>query len=85
MQAEGGNGKTSDWFSNVWQPSAGAQSYGAGEEEDEGTRPSDDVRRRTAASVANAARKWRDLRRKQRQRPGKVGGLLMASSSVDSD
>lgn len=90
VQAEGANGRGGDssWFSKVWQPSAGAQSYGAGEEEEEqgeGARPSDDVRRRTAASVASAARRWRDLRRKQRQRPGKVGGLLMASSSVDSD
>ncbi len=77
----------------MWQPAATAQTYAAGtsgdEDEDDGApRPSDDVRRRTAASVANAARKWRDLRRKQRQRgDGKVGGLLMAStsSSVDSD
>lgn len=75
----------------MWQPAASAQSYGAGtteeeEEEDGNPRPSDDVRRRTAASVANAARKWRDLRRRQRQRgDGKIGGLLVASTSVDSD
>lgn len=76
------------WAGFRWQPSATASSYGAEAEAEEwqaaGERRgmSDEVRRKTAASVAAAARRWRDLRRNQRRERVAVGLL---GESVDDE
>lgn len=82
-------------FWETWSPSASASSYAAadseseedGEEAESSAGPNrGDVRRKTAASVAAAARRWRDLRRVQRKRRDTNKEVLLiaaSSSSVD--